>query len=155
MRAYLLWRAYLCQLFHFIDEEVKVQNLEVTRRQMTCWRSPPAEWDQDPNSSFAFDFVTSFFLKMAHRWSECSPQSNITWIVLSDVSLTWLSTVFCDTLASTPFLRDSTQDYLVVKFRTVLSSILMPRGFKGTSLVAQVIKNLPTLRETQIQSLGV
>ena len=31
----------------------------------------------------------------------------------------------------------------------------MPRGFKGTSLVAQVIKNLPTLRETQIQSLGV
>ena len=69
---------------------------------------------------------------MAHRWSECSPQSNITWIVPSTVSLTWLSTVFFDTLASTLFLRDITQDYLVVKFRTILSfNVLMLEGFRG------------------------
>ena len=37
---------------------------------------------------------------------------------------------------------------------TVLSTVPDPRDFPGSSLVAQMEKNLPAMQETQVQSLG-
>ena len=37
---------------------------------------------------------------------------------------------------------------------SVLSTVPGPRHFPGSSLVAQMEKNLPAMQETQIQSLG-
>ena len=39
------------------------------RGYMMCWRTPPlSSGGQDSKSSLGFSFVTSFFLKMTHRW---------------------------------------------------------------------------------------